>query len=197
MSVSVMLSPTEFLKLVNEILGKKKHVQELIVYYQTHPEKVKPWFNELDYAINEFNHQGKFDSIFVNANYLKTVFDKKLPTVKQLIDQPEFFKPTLVAMNQFKFFDDDWVLDKLARASLIAFYRTFLLISQPYLKDRKAQVASAIEEMLALMALKGEKTELFSAIKFWIENWQEEGFSKALASQIKKTGPTDLQGRIL
>lgn len=185
MRFSATLSPTDFLKSVDEILGERKHVQELIVYYQTHPEKVKLWLQELNQAIVLFNNQEHFPEIFINAIYLKKVLKNPLPLVNQVINQGNFFQPTLKAMNSFEFFDDEWQIKPLAAVCIVAFYRTFILVSYPDLKIKKAQVASAIEEMLVLMALNGKKTELFQAIEFWILDWQTEGFSQALAEKIK------------
>lgn len=186
MKFSATLLPTDFLKLVKEILGERKHVQELITYYQSHPEKVILWLQELDQAILLFNNQTQFSKIYINAIYLKKVFINSLPFVNQVIDQADFFKPTLEAMKAFEFFDKEWQIKPLAAACIVAFYRTFMLVNRPILKEKKVQVASAIEEMLAMIALNGEKTELFQSIKIWLLDWQTEGFSQELAERIKE-----------
>ncbi|PIP51819.1 hypothetical protein COX59_04065 [Candidatus Beckwithbacteria bacterium CG_4_10_14_0_2_um_filter_47_25] len=185
MNVSDTLLPTDFFKLADEILGKRKHVKALIAFYKSYSDKVRLWVDELDQAISFFNSQRSFPEECINAIYLKKILKDNLLLVKDVGKENQYFRSTLEAMNSFGFFDDDWQLDKLAAACLVAFYRTFMLVSQPYLKDQKAQVASAIEEVLALMALEGKKTELFQAIKFWIEDWQKEGFSQELASKIR------------
>ena len=184
MNVSATLSPTDFFKLADEILGKRKHIKELIGFYQNNPAKVKLWLIELDEAIRLFNGQSAFPAYYINAVYLKKIYKFPLPDTNEVITGEKFFQATLEEMNSFEFFDDGWEIEKLAAACVVAFYRTFMLASQPDLKENKAQVASAIEEMLALMALEGKKTELFQAIKFWIEDWQKEGFSQELASKI-------------
>ncbi len=192
MNVSATLSLIDFFSLVDEILGHRQHVKELISYYQTHPEKIKLWLQELDQAITLFNHQKKLSPLYIKAIYLKSVLAGPLPSVNQVIQQTELFRSTLSAMNSFAFFEDKWQLNDLASVCVIAFYRTFMLTSQPDLKVKKAQVASAIEEMLALMALNGQPTELFNTIKFWLLDWQTERFSRRLAKKIK-----DLQGPTL
>ena len=185
MNAFATLSPTDFFKLADEILGKRKHVKELMSFYQNNPDKIQHWLKELDEAIELFNSKENLPSYFINAIYLKKILKIFLPSVKEVVKENQYLRSTLEAMDNFEFFDDDWEIEKLAAACIIAFYRTFMLVSQPYLKENKVQVASAIEESLAFMALRGKRTELFQAIKFWIEDWQKEGFSELLAEKVK------------
>lgn len=193
MNVFAMLSPTDFFSLAEEILGHRQYVKELVSYYQNNPGKIKLWLQELDQAIVLFNRQAKFSPLYINAIYLKSVLTNPLQSVDQVIQQTDLFRPTLEAMNNFEFFDDKWEIESLAAACIIAFYRTFVLTTQPDLKVKKVQVASVIEEMLAMMALNGKKTELFQAIKFWLEDWENEGFSQQLAIKVKSLQGLSLQ----
>lgn len=85
---------------------------------------------------------------------------------------------------QFEFIDDMEPVSKLAAAGLVAAYRTYLLTTKPELEKRNVQVASTVEEMLAVIAIRGKVTALFRAIKPWIEDYKNEGFDRSLAEAV-------------
>ena len=72
----------------------------------------------------------------------------------------------------------------MAAAVTIASYRTWMLTIHPEWKENNAQVASALEEMLAREALNGNVTNIFKATKHWIMDWKEEGMSQKLAERL-------------
>ncbi|MBI1811770.1 MAG: hypothetical protein HYR78_07570, partial [Nitrospirae bacterium] len=156
----------------------------------------------LDQAIYLFHRYvqekptGKLHGIpCTNADYLKhSLRGRRLPTVRDIMedmkpDTPETRQRVdrlLKAINDFAFIDTMKPIENLAAALIVASYRTYVLQTFPDIKEQNAQVASALEEMLALMALNGQKTKLFEATKHWIADYQSEGFSPKLANAIQK-----------
>jgi len=69
---------------------------------------------------------------------------------------------------------------------VISLYRTYFLCKHPSLRKKDIQIASTIEEMIAIRYLYGQKSRLFPAIKDWILDFRKEGFSEILANMISQ-----------
>jgi len=191
-----------FFKLVQARLSKHPTILPVINFYNSNPQILQLLLDELDQAIHLFHRYAQKKSTdmlpnipCINADYLKfSLHGRLLPSVRDIMadmkpDTPKIHEridQVLKNLNDFTFIDTMNPVDKLAAALVVASYRTYLLCIFPDLKDNLAQVASAIEEMLALMALDRKKTKLFDATKHWIADYQNEGFSPKLANAIQK-----------
>lgn len=182
------LSKTQSVKRVLELLNGDKEILFTLL-------------TELDMVISLFNHSSQFEKVLINANKLKKILGKKsLPDAysvwddlffNSLNENDRFFKGFLLEFFRFKFIESMKDPKQLLACLIVAIYRTYMLVKYPTLKENKAQVASSLEEMSAIMALENHKTEIFLATKHWILDWRGEGFSKELAQRIKRHEKTN------
>lgn len=191
-----------FFNLAKTRLSKHPTILPVIDFYNSNPHVLQLFLDELDQAIHLFhryvqrNSTDKFPDVpCINADYLKlSLQGRLLPSVLDIMADMspdtdktrQYIDQVLKNLNDFVFIDTMNPVDKLAAILIVASYRTYILIAFPDLKDNQTQVASAIEEMLALMALNGQKTKLFEATKHWVIDYQNEGFSPKLANAIQK-----------
>ena len=191
-----------FFNLAQARLSKHPTVLPVVNFYNTNPRMLQLFLEELDQAIYLFQRYvqekpiGKPPGVpCINADDLKhTLRGRRLPTIRDIMEDMKTDSPktrqrvnqVLKNLNDFAFIDTMKPIDKLAAALVVASYRTYILCTFPDLKDNQAQIASALEEMLALLALNGQKTRLFQATKHWITDYQKEGFSTKLANAIQK-----------
>lgn len=191
-----------FFNLARARLSKHPAILPVINFYNSNPQILQLFLDELDQAIDLFHRyiqKKSTDNLLnvpcINADHLKlSLRGRHLPSMRDIMTEMKTDTPitrqcvdqVLKNLNDFAFIDTMKPIDKLAAALIIASYRTYVLCIFPDLKDNQAQVASALEEMLALMALNGQKTKLFDATKHWIADHQNEGFSPKLANAIQK-----------
>lgn len=186
--------PKIILNLLEKNLGVHKEVASAVGKIRENPELLEALLGELDTAIYKFNRL-KNESIIKNAEKLIGILGQTdLPDSRVVLDditknssKNKRRKADLFGeMDKFQFFEDKTTEVKLMGRILVALYRTYMLQNQKGIREQGAQVASALEEMLALMAIEGFETHLFHAIKHWIANWKREGFSRELAEKIAK-----------
>ena len=174
----------QILALIEKNLGGHLQVKQTIDRLRSNPEIFDILLAELNAAIHLFNRK-KNESMLLNSQKLIGILGHKdLPDCEDLLTQKlpvALFKE----LNKLEFLDEKSDDYHFAGRLLIAVYRTFILQTYPILRKKGTQVASTIEEMLAILALKGFDTHLFQATKHWIKDWKREGFSKELALRIK------------
>ncbi len=155
------------------------------------PEMMDVFLGELTAAVNRFNRI-KRERITPNSDNLMVLLgDKDLPSpylvFADLISGSKAKKNQDIfeEMKKFAFIKEKSGKVEMFGRILVALYRTYILRNMKGLRDQGAQVASTLEEMLALMAIEGFETHLFHATRHWIADWKREGFSKELAFKIK------------
>lgn len=150
-------------------------------------------FDELQTAIDLFNQYSSDHTItplslyLKNANHLSDILHgEKLPSIKELQSfDPDTAKKIFALFDKFQFIKTMHDPSQLAVALVPAFYRTYLLVTRPSLLEQHAQVASALEEMFGILALEGKQTKTFHAIKYWIVQYEEQGFDPWFAEKIR------------
>jgi hypothetical protein len=183
----------DFLDLLQQYLSTHKEVAKTIEKIRENPEILEVLLAELNAAISEFNRL-KNENLIKNTQKLMGILESdNLPETAIVFtdilkgkNAEKRLKKLFAEMNRFKFLDDKTSEINLLGRILIALYRTYLLQNMSELRKKGAQVASSLEEMLALMALAGFDTHLFTATKHWILDWRKEGFSKELAEKLKR-----------
>lgn len=149
---------------------------------------------ELQSAIDLFHQYTSDHSItpyapyLKNANHLGTILGKqKLPPVAEIASFDDVvIKNIFTLFDKFQFIKIMQNPTQLAIALVPAFYRTYVLATQPNLLEQHAQVASALEEMFGILALDGKETKTFHAIKHWIVQYDEEDFDPRFATNIQQ-----------
>jgi len=181
------------INLLKENLKKKEKVKNALVTLKKNPELITLLLRELDASIDKLNryiktNKNKYKQILINSEYLRLIIpkDKSLPTVDKMIEDIRNAKLIFKEVNRFNFINKLKSEMQIIKALILGIYRTYILIKYPYLREKNAQIASSLEEMLALMALQGINTNLFQATKHWILEYKKEGFSKDLAKRIIK-----------
>lgn len=187
---------TAFIFFLEKYLPATPTVSALIAMVKKDPKILENLLKELDMVIELFNKSPQFGKELINATKLKKLMgDKKLPSansagndlfVDSMNKNDKLFKDFLAEFSQFKFIQSMRNPQQLLGCLMVAIYRTYMLVKYPYLKERGAQVASALEEMFAIMAMKGQDTQLFQATKQWIADWEKEGFSPKLAQKTSR-----------
>jgi hypothetical protein len=182
----------EFVSFLCNGLIHRSNIAALSEMLERKPHAIDIYANQLEEAITLFNkhlHDNSLPNFCINARFTQKVLkETKLPTFAESMNdlinsswQVEF----LEELNKFEFIDNLDDLTCLLGRLLVASYRTYLLIKHPYLRDQNVQLASTIEEMVCLITLDGNVTNLFYAIKHWIVDYEKEGFSKELAKRIE------------
>ncbi|MCL4339353.1 hypothetical protein M1271_06725 [Patescibacteria group bacterium] len=192
MNNKIVDRPKLILDILEENLTTHSEVVKLLGKVRARPETVEVLLGELDSAIYAFNRY-KNANFLKNAKLLADILGKNdLPESKRFLEYLESEKSTgekrerlFSEMNKFKFLDEKATGIKLFGRILVALYRTYILQNISGIRKRRGQVASTLEEMLALMALEGFETHLFRATEHWIVDWENEGFSEELATKIK------------
>lgn len=196
-----MTSKFYYINFIDQHLSSVSNVEEMLHYLTSFPEIIDIYQAELTaalhlfsrYQINEFKYP-QINELCINAQHLSRVLNgKTLPLWCTIEEQFLNFEdtPDLVnvgkELNQFDFIYTIDQPSKLAAALFMGFYRTYALVAIPYLRQMNAQVASSLEEMLAILAIEGCQTQLFWATHHWILEYQEEGFSELLAKKVRIT----------
>lgn len=188
---------TNIANFYHKFLDDNLYARDAILLAENQSKLVDQFFAELDEAIKLFNLYSKgrltldFDrEILINTNKLITILDGKMElpvsqtTFEDLLSDKSLQKSFIREFQKFEFLVEIGNLNKLLANIIVASYRTYMLEKYPFLKRKNAQVASALEEMFAIMALQDKKIQLFRATKHWIMDWKIEGFSKRLADKI-------------
>lgn len=185
----------DFLDLINICFKKREDFREVNTYVLQHLDLLNGLLTELEDAISLFNKFNSSQKIFdneeflINAKYTKEVLSgKKLPYAGELLSEiasgfklkAEFEKE----FSTFEFITEMTDYQQLLCCTVVAFYRTYMLVKEPDLKEKKVQIASTIEEMLTIMYLQKHDTYLFQGVKHWVLDYKAEGFSKDLANLI-------------
>ena len=181
----------ELLCLFQKYLGKKGIVGEATELGKENNEAFEILMAELNSSIKLFNRlkneqSDDINQSLKNTKYLSTILKTQdLPPLEQAINETVDSISIFDELAKFEFLRKMKSRNQLLGALMLAFYRTYILVKYPCLRENKAQVASTIEEMLSLLALRGFKTNLLAASKHWILDWKGEGFDKRLAIKIK------------
>jgi hypothetical protein len=171
----------------------------MLSYLSFFPESIDIYQVELTSAIHIFSRYQnnnfpypQIDDLCINAHYLSSLLHgKTLPpwcSIEEQFNNNEN-SPDLMnvgkELNEFDFIKTIDQPGKLAAALFLGFYRTYVLVTLPFLRQKNAQVASSLEEMLAILAIEGCRTQLFYATRHWILDYQSEGFSEFLAKKVQ------------
>lgn len=183
----------------NQFLNDNICVKEALILGKGQPKLLDQFFLELDEAVKMFNRylagNLAFDidqTMLINANTLKTILDGKMEipspfaAFEDLLSDEKLKTAFIEEFHKFDFLVEIGNNNKLLASMLVASYRTYMLVKYPFLKEKNVQVASALEEMFAIMVLTGGNKRLFHATKHWIMDWKAEGFSQELADKIAK-----------
>lgn len=174
-----------------------KKVLNLQLAIENNLEIMEGLLAELGDALNLFNEIYGTNPELFNKFHLKNAYHLSqligtsgLPSVSEFLfhlqTREDLKGLVLEEFNKFEFLDEITDERQLIGCSLVGFYRTFYLQFYPEFREKSAQIASTIEEMLAQMAIQGNKTSLFYAVKHWILDYKVEDFSEKLAEAVKQ-----------
>lgn len=188
---------TRLANFYNQYLNDNVCVKNAILLGEQQEHLREELFMELDEAVEMFNKymEGKlvfdFDqTILINANTLKTILAGKMElplaqtVFEDLLSDGKLQTAFIDEFRKFEFLVEISNTARLLACILVASYRTYMLVKYPYLKAKKAQVASALEEMFAIMTLSGKEKRMFRSTKHWIMDWKTEGFSEELSEKV-------------
>lgn len=182
--------------LLLEKLGHRANIPAVVAYAQANPRLVDTLTSELNQAISLYNDyvRGNLDlppgissSMLKNANQLKQIANTELlPTTDFPFKEEDDSKDTdyWQLMNNFDFIDEPWEPSKMLAALAIASYRSDMLATYPAWHRQGAQIASTLEEMLTIMAARGNRTHIFQATQHWIQDFAGEDFDVKLSELV-------------
>lgn len=157
----------------------------------------KIYLDELNLAINAFN-QFRHDPNFPNKGLCKNsleldqVFQHDLPEICSVLEKInqdlKLSKLVYSELTDSSYFQEVWQirpLNYLLVNILLLIYRTAVLhLNRDLLIDksgeRLVQISSALEEMAYYLHRQNKVSNIFPALKIWLDNWQEEGFDPRL-----------------
>ncbi len=190
-----------YLNLVRRHLGTRKNIDASLPYLKQFPELFDIHVGELTAVTRLFERYSQFETLrnselYPNAEFLMKVLGREqLPPWAEIEQKllaydmnagDDQFSAIFAEIGDFKF--PDWenltIIETLGTL-FISLYRTYALHSRPHWRACGAMVGSTVAEMLALLALNGCRTHLFTAEKVWILHHEEEGFSNALAERVR------------
>jgi hypothetical protein len=196
-----MISTLSYVSFIKEYLGNINNIEKMLCYLLYFPEVIGIYQAELISALslfsrykrNEFRYP-QVDELCINAKYLSNLLSiNDLPSLYTIQKQFRLKKKSFALrevgdkLNDFDFIRTMQEPSQLSAALFLGFYRTYSLVTMPNLKIMGAQVASSLEEMLAILAIEGCPTQLFLATHHWILDYKSEGFSEILAERLIKT----------
>lgn len=188
-----------FIELVNEHMGANKNVRQMLNYLSKFPEVYCIYCAELDSALSLFSKYQHFTNefpgdvnILVNAQMLQKILNGKNLLTRSELEyaisnwrgEIKLWHSIFSELTDFDFVNQDNSIDKFSGAFFIALYRTFVLNKYPIIRKEKGQVASSLEEMLAILALAGCQTQLYLSTRHWLLDYKSEGFSPLLSQQL-------------
>jgi hypothetical protein len=183
------LTPLTKRGVVSEGIKMIENAPEILLAIGGEVECLILLFNRIKYADKALGYDW---DLIINA-------DKTRRILRENEELPLFFETCLeifqggkkgninllrAEIEKFGFFDKIENPFQLLYVFQIAIYRTWILIKNARLKRRGVQIASTIEEMVAILALEGIETNIFYAVRHWIFDWEKEGFSYKLAEQL-------------
>jgi hypothetical protein len=168
-------------------------------YLLAHPEFATQIGDEIDAAVILFNsyridsEEVFFDIPLKSSVHLKGLIHDDLPAAPLLIkvilsheQRDEVLRNIMERVNAFEFIETMQPISTCAAALLLGSYRSAILELFPYIEMGDGQVASALEEMIATMAIKGKKTLLFEVCKEWYADYTNEGFTQELSEAVER-----------
>lgn len=196
-----MNSTHSYVRFIQEYLGDKSNINKMSQYLLNFPEVIEIYQAELATALSLFSRYKKnefrypqIDELCINTKYLSSLLSEyELPSWYTIQVQLQLNEKSLElreagnALRDFDFITTIQEPSRLSGALFLGFYRTYVLVVIPILKIMNAQVASSLEEMLAILAIEGCPTQLFLASRHWILDYQSEGFSELLAKKVMLT----------
>jgi len=189
-----------YIGFLERYLGSRKNMLSPLTYLRDTPELIDVHAGELNAALGRFQRFRTADvaenrGLLLNSEFLaENMGDEDLPlwqeVARELTSSTAEDHSTrlelvfLEVSSSFEFID--WMTSSLQLLGtlFIGFYRTYTLVTIPSLRSKGVQVASTLEEMLALLAFSGCHTQLFEAVKPWILDFRNEGFSEELARRV-------------
>lgn len=151
---------------------------------------------QLQICIDQYDQvRAEVPNLLINCQHLSSIWKQPLPRYLDIISRfqtkLELRTAVLDELTSSDYFQEVWELrdETLAVNILILIYRTCLLHKYPELRENKAQISSCLEELAWVIHLQDPQAvpDLTQAVKHWVINWQEEGFSEQLAAQIENT----------
>lgn len=183
-----------------QYLSDKPNVQRALVLLETRPDLVRQYEDELELAIDYYNDQrNSLGDELINAKELNEIYPADLPCLNEVLAElnqnQTLEQKVFTTLRDSNYFQQIWLIqncENLLGNLMILVYRTTVLYShssQLINSDgsQRVQISSTLEEMLANLYLQGKKTRLFEAVKQWLQNWQEEGFSEKLIGSLLAT----------
>lgn len=176
---------------------KRPKVIEVWQYIQNNPDFTIQIGQNINKSVSLFNTYRKKahfknEELLKSSVFLKRIIKHDLPSINNLFGQIKgrssdisLIENILKEIDHFDFIETFTPIRTCAGTLLLGSYRSAVLVLNPYLKTEKAQVASSLEEMIALIRLNGEKTMLFDCVKSWYIDYEEEGFTKELSVEIQ------------
>lgn len=183
---------TKYQKLINDLIVRVDKINKIAPEIKIiNSSNFNLAITELNLIINKFNSSTKFTNA-INAQKLKEVLTYTLPSFEEVLDLLEndvTKQKVLTEFNNSEYLKEVWeinVKNTLYVNFLILVYRTTLLNWDVNLRKSGVQISSALEEMSALMALKGESSLVFESSKIWLQEWEKEEFSEQLFLSLKE-----------
>ncbi len=189
-----------FIKIIEQNLSTHESVQTILAYIRTFPEIYSLYCAELNAGLSLFSrfqflpHEFPEETdLLINAKHLRSILNaRSLPDLETLEHDIELYnrnkqlwKSIFVELSKFDFLNERYSRNRLSGAFFVAFYRTYTLNRFPDIREKGGQVASTVEEMLAILAISGCKTQLFLSTQHWLLDYQNEGFSEALFKRLE------------
>lgn len=177
----------DIITVIDEIKDSKKSVEETLATIGSVTDLIEQSAEEVILCIELFNADSFDENVYINAAHTKSLIGNNLPSISDTLDlfmQAENRKKVMNHLVTSTYLKEVWEIKNvsyLINNILILLYRTTLLETNKRLNEGKAQISSTLEEMSLLLALDNNRTLLYESTKHWMQDWQEEGFSEALA----------------
>lgn len=191
------ISGTHFDNIIQRYFSDRPDILEVWQFIRSNPNFTAEILKNIDEAITLFNaykHENSIDPNNIplrSAVYLKEILQEDLPSVEMLVmlikDQDQKVIQTMIDyIKDFGFIKTLRPMENCAGTLLLGSYRCAMRAIYPYIKGKNGQVSSSLEEMVALMAIHGQGTKLFDAVRYWYKDYEEEGFTKELSEAVSK-----------
>lgn len=192
-----------YIEFVDYYFGDRTNIPPALSLLRNIPELLDIHRGELNAAIHLFyrftrTQEYQYPRLFINAELLAGILqNQELPDWEEIAQRLITTKPgdqsselhlTFDEIGRFQFIDrmgpPAFSPLQLLGALFVAIYRTYTLVTRPSLRREVNEIALTIEEMLALLAINGCRTQLFDATKHFILDYEEEGFAQELAQKV-------------
>ena len=179
-------------------LGHRRQIPALAWWLRHQPDELEGLADEVDEAVRMVRRYQLGESIepferrdLQHCAYLcEHLGERRLPLVIEVRGWVR--SGTVIAdealarlLNMYDFLDTMQPPGKLAAALAVLGYRSVVLKRWPDLRQQGVMVGSSLEEMVSVMAVQGKRTRIFRAIRDWVNESEEEGFTPALAALIQ------------